>query len=171
MFKQACRAWASIDKLSYTPLEKRRREQADQEAGEPAVVGQPMSAGTGLRERHACLIEILEIKQMRYTRTDSSKNTVDSTVLRARQNPVAGNKSNFIEFELFGMWAWDHESLPTPDTHWMEFDEMCEQLGLEEAKKATDKFLVELNDALDERSHALEDEIAGTETPMAPANR
>ena len=63
--------------------------------------------------------------------------------MRARQNKLVADKSTFIEFEIFGTWAWDHDcEWPVPDTHWMEYEEMCEQLqGVEDANEAAQTFL------------------------------
>ena len=89
--------------------------------------------------------------------------------MKARQNKLVADKSTFIEFEVFGTWAWDHDcEFPIPDTHWIEYEEICEQLGVEEAKEAAQTFLNEAVEALTDRTHEIEDVLAGAETPAAP---
>ena len=95
--------------------------------------------------------------------------TDNVAVLRARQNKLAAPKSSWIEFEVFGIWAWDVDCGGHPDTHWIEYEEMCEQLGVDKAKAAADIYMVDLHDAVTERTHEIEDEMGdGTTTPGAP---
>ena len=89
-------------------------------------------------------------------------------LIRARQNKLPADKSTFIEFEVLGVWAWDVDSNTFPDTHWITYEEMAEQLGVEKARSAAEIFIVELGDAVTDLTHELEDALAAVDEETEP---